>query len=329
MKKTLAMDMVKALEAMCQSPPIGIGRTPTREEYKTHSKFSRRQIDSVFGSYVELLLAAGRYSKNSKRVPKQDIRERVFEKLKKDVSEKKSAPQKVIKTKSLICVSDMHEPYGHPDIIPFLTALHKKYMFDTWLIGGDEVDNHGLSFHDSNPDLLSPGHELEAAISALQALYRLAPKAKVVESNHGSLFFRKSLHHGFPRHLIKSYNEILEAPKEWEWATEWVFEFPNGKRAIAHHGYSSAILLASKKRAMSLIQFHFHSNFSIQYWANKDGLYFALQCGCLIDDDSLAMEYNKLTIERPIVGVGAIIDGLPRLFPMLLNSKGRWNGVVP
>lgn len=317
--------MVEALKAIS----LEIGRTPTREQFLQKSKYNRYNIEAVFGGYVYFLEAAGKRSVNHKKVDKQEIREKVFEKLKKDVEEKKSGlyPPKI--THRLLCISDMHHPYGHPDTVKFLTDLHEKYNFDTILIGGDEVDSHAMSFHDHNPDLLSPGHELQAAIKSLQPLYTLFPEAKVLSSNHGDLFYRKGKHHGFPRHVLKDYNEVIEAPSTWEWAEEHIFQFPNGQKAIAHHGYSSNILMASKKRAMSLIQFHFHSTFSIQFWKNREALFFALQCGSLVDDTSLAMEYNKLVLERPILGVGAVIDGIPRLFPMLLNVMGRWNGVVP
>lgn len=329
-EKTIAMQMVEALERICSPPPEGIGRTPTRDEFQKHSKYPRSQIDNIFGSYVEFLLAAGRNSKNHrKKVDRQEIRERVFEKLKEDVADKKEIIIPIRITKSLLCISDMHHPYGHQDTIPFLSAINDKYKFDSILIGGDEIDAHAISFHDHDPDLLSPGHELKAAISSIKPLYDIFPNAMILSSNHGDLFYRKGKHHGLPRHILKSYNEVLGAPIGWIWSEEHKFQFPNGRTAIAHHGYSSNILMASKKRASSLIQFHFHSSFSIQYWRNREALHFALQCACLIDDTSLAMEYNKLTLERPIIGVGAVFYGLPRLLPMILDDKNRWTGFIP
>jgi hypothetical protein len=45
--------------------------------------------------------------------------------------------------------------------------------------------------------------------------------------------------------------------------------------------------------------------------------------GCLIDDASLAFAYNKNTLKRPIIGCGAILDGQPKLLPMI-----SWRRVV-
>ena len=80
---------------------------------------------------------------------------------------------------------------------------------------------------------------------------------------------------------------------------------------------------------MNVVQGHYHTKFNIQYWGNPQALHWGLQVGCLIDKDSLAYEYNKLFKDRPIIGTGIIIEGLPYLLPMVLNKGGRWNKVVP
>lgn len=306
-----------------------IGRPPSQEYYLQHGIYSKRNIDSTFGGWTQLIQAAGYQIPSPKRMDEQEIRKQTHLHLIKEVDaiKNKVYPPKIYK--SLLCVSDQHHPYGHPDIVPFLTALKDKYNFDGVLIGGDEIDAHAMSFHDHDQNLFSAGHELEEAIRKLKPLYELFPEAIVLSSNHGDLFYRKGKHHGFPRQVLKSYNEILQAPKSWEWVPEKIFQFSNGKKAIAHHGYSPNILLASKKRAMSLIQFHFHSMFSINYWQNAENLFWTMQCACLIDDTSYAYAYNKLGIERPIMGVGAVFDGLPKLLPMILNDDGRWNGFIP
>lgn len=69
---------------------------------------------------------------------------------------------------------------------------------------------------------------------------------------------------------------------------------------------------------MSCVQGHFHEKFKIYYWANPLGLYWAMQVGCLIDDDSLAFAYNNVNLKRPIIGCGVIVDGVPILEAMPL-----------
>lgn len=60
----------------------------------------------------------------------------------------------------------------------------------------------------------------------------------------------------------------------------------------------------------------------------SEGLYWSVIAGCLIDNDSLAFSYNKLSLKRPVIGTVVIIDGQPKLEPMILDSKGRWIGKI-
>jgi len=71
---------------------------------------------------------------------------------------------------------------------------------------------------------------------------------------------------------------------------------------------------------------HYHNTFKIEYWANPLGLYWGMQTGCLIDDRSFAFNYNNVNLHRPLIGTGLIINGLPILEPMVLDSEGNWVG---
>ena len=66
----------------------------------------------------------------------------------------------------ILCISDTHYPYAHPDHLDFLQALKKKYKFgskDKYVMLGDELDYSALSFHDSDPDLPNSTKELDLA----------------------------------------------------------------------------------------------------------------------------------------------------------------------
>ena len=65
--------------------------------------------------------------------------------------------------KSILCISDLHAPYHHPDTLDFLDAIRKEYKPDCIVNIGDELDWHSISFHDHHPGLYSPSHELDKA----------------------------------------------------------------------------------------------------------------------------------------------------------------------
>lgn len=229
------------------------------------------------------------------------------------------------KNKNVLVISDMHHPYCHPDTTKFLSALKKKHKFDTIVCIGDEADFHDSSFHDSDPDLDSAGIELQKAIESLKPIYKLFPNVTVIESNHGSMVMRKALVGKIPRKAIKSYNDILDAPKGWKWVFDTIINTPLGPVYFCHGKTGSPGKLASQY-GMSTVQGHFHEKAQINYISTPEKLMFDAHTGCLANDKSLALGYNKINPKRPIVSVLIILNGIPHLVPMVLNKSGRWIG---
>lgn len=227
------------------------------------------------------------------------------------------------KRQTIIVISDMHHPYSHPDTYAFLKALKKKYKPTDVVCIGDEVDYHDTSFHDSDPDLDSAGVELEKAINGLKPIYKLFPKCTVIESNHGSMVLRKALVGKIPRKAIKSYNDILEAPKGWKWVFDLTLSTPLGPVYFCHGKSSSPGRLASQY-GQSCVQGHYHEKAQISYISTPNKLMFDAHTGCLANDKSLALGYNKINPKRPIVSIIMIENGIPHIIPMILNNKGRW-----
>lgn len=229
----------------------------------------------------------------------------------------------------ILVISDMHQPYAHPDVVAFLAAVAEKYSPTRVVCMGDEVDKHAMSFHTHDPDLYSPGEELKRAIKKLQPLYALFPVVDVLDSNHGSLAFRRAKHVGISRKYLREYGDVLKAPDGWKWQHELRITLPTGNECYFHHGLKANALDIVERRSVCVVQGHFHSIFAIQYAGNPNSLLWSMQTGCLIDKDSLAFEYDNANLPRPVIGLGIIIDGHPKLLPMPLKKGGRWSGHVP
>lgn len=225
--------------------------------------------------------------------------------------------------KCVLIISDLHAPYGHPDTVAFLKAVKKKYKPTRVIQSGDEADFAAISYHDKDNDLDAAGPELEKAIKALRPIYKLFPNVEVLESNHGSLVMRKALTNGMSRKFFKSPGEILQAPKGWSWHFDLTITLPNGQRCYFHHSKGKP-LKTGQLYGMSHVCGHLHESFDIQYWSTPEALHFAMTVSSLVNKKSLAMAYCKNNQKRPIVGVGLIIDSLPILIPMRLDSRGRW-----
>lgn len=227
--------------------------------------------------------------------------------------------------KSVLVISDLHCPYGHKDTLRFLAAAKLKYAPDKIISVGDEIDWHSISFHDSDPNLKSPGDELAAAVKQMKKLYSLFPNVTVLESNHGSLVLRKAVSNGLPREVFKSYNEVLEAPSSWKWVHDLIIETPLGPVYFCHGKSGTPGRLASQY-GMSCVQGHFHEKAQVSWISTPERLMFDMHVGCLVDNSSLALAYNKTNVRRPIISIGVIINGIAQIVPMVLNESGRWIG---
>lgn len=230
-----------------------------------------------------------------------------------------------MKNSIILVIPDLHIPFHHKDSLKFLMAVKKKYKPDRVVCLGDEVDYHCISFHDNDPDIqFSPSSELEKSIWYLQDFYEQFPDVDVIDSNHGSLVYRKAKHHGIPRRVFRSYNEILEAPNTWKWHEDLTLKMSNGQKVYFHHGHSKNVLRNSQQKSMCYVQGHHHGTFDVQYWANSESLFWGVTSGCLIDRKEFAFNYARTNLPKPLLGCTMILNGYPILIPMILNKRNKW-----
>ena len=225
--------------------------------------------------------------------------------------------------KLILVISDMHLPYQHKDAIKFLAEIKKEFKPDRVINIGDLLDFHAISMHTHDPDLASAGHELTMARKYVKELESIYPQVTEVDSNHSSLVYRRAIKYGMSREFLREYGEFL-GTKKWKWVDDLTLTMSNGQRCFFTHGRSADVLKVSQTMGMSAVQGHYHTKFVVSYWANPDNLFFAMNVGCLINQKSLSMNYAKNFRTRFILGCGIILDGIPRLLPMVLNDKGDW-----
>ena len=225
--------------------------------------------------------------------------------------------------KRILVISDMHLPYQHKDAIKFLAEIKKEFKPDRVINIGDLLDFHAISMHTHDPDLASAGHELTMARKYVKELESIYQQVTEVDSNHSSLVYRRAIKYGMSREFLREYGEFL-GTKKWKWVDDLTLTMSNGQRCFFTHGRSADVLKVSQTMGMSAVQGHYHTKFVVSYWANPDNLFFAMNVGCLINQKSLSMNYAKNFRTRFILGCGIILDGIPRLLPMVLNDKGDW-----
>ena len=227
--------------------------------------------------------------------------------------------------KRILVISDLHFPFAHPDWFEFLSKLKKLYKPNHIIQIGDEADMHSINVsHIIDPDLPSPKDELELAKKDMKKLSKIFPKMVLLESNHGSMVYRRAISRGMSRSFIKSYNDIWGIGKGGVWKDKYQINTDKGRVLFAHQ-FCKDISKAVASYSQSCVQGHFHTTSEIKFSGNEFHLNFGMTVGCLVDVKSLSMNYMKLNLKKPVLSCGLITNGMPHLTPMYLKKNGSWD----
>ncbi len=229
----------------------------------------------------------------------------------------------------ILHIPDQHIPYHHPDMLRFLNAVAAAFPIDLVVNAGDELDQHAMSFHDSDPNLDAAGPELERSKPTLLALHDLFPKMLVCSSNHGSMAYRKAKAHGIAVQWLRRYRDVLfpnHGAPGWSWAEYWYVKTPMGDVKFQHQSANPKADAAHNR--CNLMVGHNHGLFCIEYARSDDFQYWGATGGCLIDYQAMAYAYGKHTKYKPSIGCTIIMEGRPILIPMMLDKHGRWTGIL-
>jgi len=72
---------------------------------------------------------------------------------------------------NILIIGDLHSPFTLPKYLDFCKEQQRKYNCGKVIFIGDIIDNHYSSYHESDPDGMSAGDELDKAIEQVQQYY--------------------------------------------------------------------------------------------------------------------------------------------------------------
>lgn len=222
-----------------------------------------------------------------------------------------------------MALPDQHHPFCHLDALSFCVAVKQKYQPTEFVCLGDEVDFHAFSRYPKDPNGLSPGNELSAAIEGLIPFYKEFPVMKVCESNHTTRAHKLAFQSGLPSAFMNHIATVLNAPDGWKWANYWEIDGVRYFHGDAGRSGQYAHLHYLKAFKQSVVIGHIHSYAAVSW----EGKYFAVNSGCLIDESAYAFAYGKNLPNKPNLGCSIIFEGRNAVFiPMLTDSHNRWIG---
>jgi predicted phosphodiesterase len=205
------------------------------------------------------------------------------------------------KERRILVIGDLHEPFCLDGYLEFCQETYANYNCNQVIFIGDIIDNHYSSYHETDPNGMGAGDELQLAIDRVQDWARAFPVADVTIGNHDRIIMRKAFSSSIPREWIKSYNEVLGT--SWNW-TERV-EYDNVQYV---HGEGGTARTKMKNDLMSTVQGHIHTQAYTEYHVGKNFKIFGMQVGCGVDSSSYAAAYAR-HFKKQAIGCGVVIGG--------------------
>lgn len=206
------------------------------------------------------------------------------------------------KERRILIIGDLHAPFVLPEYLEHCKKTYANYNCNQVIFIGDILDNHAFSYHEPDPDGLSPGSELKMAKKFIKDWYHAFPTADVLIGNHDRMASRKAMTGGVPSAWIKSYNDVLGTPK-WNWVETIVYD-----NVLYEHGEGGQAKTKAKNNMMSSVCGHTHTEAYTMWFVGKKFRVFGMQVGCGVDSKSYAAAYAR-NFKKQAIGCGVVIGG--------------------
>lgn len=204
-------------------------------------------------------------------------------------------------------IGDTHEPFCLKGYLDFCLDIQKRVKCGIIVHIGDLVDNHAISYHEHDPDGLSPEDEMKLADKKLSMWFKAFPKLKLCLGNHDRMADRKSKTFGLPSRCFKSFKEIWNLPKGWE--VNFRHEIDG---VMYEHGTGlsgdNAHMLAARNNRQSTVIGHIHHLCQAGYTASEKDCIFGMAVGSGINRKEYAFGYGRDFPRKPIISCGVVTD---------------------
>lgn len=227
-----------------------------------------------------------------------------------------------ITRENYLFVSDTQLPFEAENALKFCKAVQREFFIHPNNVYhvGDEVDQVMGSLYKKDIDgSYTANQEIAECKKRLKQWYAAFPKMKLATSNHGMRWARKAFEAEIPQQMIRSYQELLEAPKEWVWKDAWQINAEHRKIKMFHgmgYGGMYAYRTAALDHGQCVVFGHLHSNAGIAHLETASQSIWGMNVGCLIDREAYAFNYGKYNRFKPWLGAGVVVDG--GLTPILI-----------
>lgn len=227
------------------------------------------------------------------------------------------------KNESYLIIPDLHAPFGHQRALEFCKSLQDEFKISksNIICLGDFEDQYNFGKWPKSPDRKHTIiQEIEHTKDEIKKWAKAFPNMRMCTSNHGSRIAKRAFDAELPSQLLRNYEEIFAYPKGWELRENFII-CASKHEFVAQHGegFSGARghIDAALANGLSTVIGHLHSFAGVSHIKTQHQELWAVNSGCLIDQESYAFEYSKHSKFKATIGATVILDG------------GRWPVFVP
>lgn len=309
-----------------------LGKVPTRDEFRQHSKASEKLIQKVFGSFSILLQAAGLKKSLDSFNPNDIFRAKVELVSQKHtiVPESRSCdPVFSHSGNCILALGDLHFPWANLDALTAVYAFCSQNPQITHVIQlGDLYDMFSWAKFPRTHLLYNPQQEIEVGRKMAEEMWAtirsLLPKAKCIQI--------------LGNHDIRPIKKCLELAPELEPFLQFkhLFQFPNVEFVEDHrepfklgdvsfmHGHLTGLGAHARKYLRSVVCGHTHRGGVVTIPMGDNGsdkasgawTIFECNAGYLGDPRSRPMSYTPTKINEWTPGFAYIDEWGPRFIPL-------------
>lgn len=227
----------------------------------------------------------------------------------------------MIENDRYLIISDLQLPFEHPKALEFCLQVKKHFKIPKTniLCVGDETDQYYGSQWKHNPNATHTAlSEISETKERLAPWYDAFPIMRLAISNHGTRWQRKALECEIPSILMRRYEEVLGCPNTWKWQQQWLirtkhpFLMEHGDRFGGKYPHIDAL----HTNKISTVIGHHHCIAGVSHtntvgfdYQEDVGLYgWGMAVGSFIDFQKYAFEYGHKARNKPMLGVGVVVD---------------------
>lgn len=293
-----------------------LGRVPTRDEFRSLSSISQRQMYKHFDNYSVAVTAAGLTPANQKH--------RIKSLFNKDISTQIENHKKVehVKTTSkyekIVLIGDCHFPFVDLGALCAVYDIIERHKPDIVIQMGDLLDMLSQTKFPRSHNIYTPKDEVELGYKMADDMWR-AVKTIVPHATCYQIL---------GNHDIRPLKRILESYPEGEifFSIEKYFEF-EGVTTIKDarqeliindiafiHGYKTKLGDHRDEMLMNVCVGHSHTG-GVSYRKIGNKILWELNAGYIGDATSKALSYTPIRMTKWTLGCGIIDTDGPRFVP--------------